>query len=299
MLIINLKGGLGNQLFQYAAGRALALRIENSSKEKTSIVKLDINGYGHNNGIDTMRHYALSSFNIRAEIASNDEIKKLKYPLGIISKGWRFFKTKGLRQFNVNFNESIFNSNKSIYFDGFFQTEKYFIDFEEQIRQEFTLKNPLSTQASKMAELINYKNSVSLHIRRGDYVNDKNTNLHHGTCGIEYYEKALEYLKSKLSSIPYSSELNIFVFSDDIKWAKENLKFDYPTVFVSSTEIPDYEELILMSKCKHNIIANSSFSWWGAWLNQNRDKIVIAPKRWVLKGEKNYRDIIPNTWQRI
>jgi hypothetical protein len=98
------------------------------------------------------------------------------------------------------------------------------------------------------------------------------------------------------------NDMHIFVFSDEIEWAKENIKFPYETSYVSpvkSTARDEVEELILMSKCKHNIIANSSFSWWGAWLNQNRDKIVIAPKRWVLKGTNNYRDIIPRTWHKI
>ncbi len=294
MLVMNIKGGLGNQLFQYAAGRALALRRDDDKKGINSI-KLDITGYGENNGIDTIRHYALSPFNINAEIASADEIKKLKYPLGRISKVLRFIKIKILRQFNTGFNSSIYNSKKPLYLDGFFQTEKYFIDKEDEIRKDLTLKDPLSPRAVEILAKINScPNSISLHIRRGDYVSDKNTNQNHGTCDMDYYKKAIEYINSKIGN-----DMQVFIFSDDIEWAKENLKFDYPTIFVSSPEIPDYEELILMSKCKHNIIANSSFSWWGAWLNQNHDKIVIAPKKWVLKNENNFKDIIPEKWHKI
>ena len=306
MIIINLKGGLGNQLFQYATGRALSLRQadknkKNSAKNDTSnkqILKLDITGYSENNGIDTMRHYALSPFNIKVEIASTDEIKKLKYPFGIISKGWRFFKTKVLKKYNISFNSGIFNSTKPLYLDGFFQTEKYFIDKENEIRNDLTLKDPLSQRAVEILTKINScSNSISLHVRRGDYVSDKNTNLHHGTCDLSYYAKAVEYMNAKIGN-----DMHIFVFSDGIEWAKENIKFPYQTSYVSpakSTPRDEVEELVLMSKCRNNIIANSSFSWWGAWLNQNRDKIVIAPKRWVLRGVNNYRDIIPQTWYKI
>ncbi len=132
MLVMNIKGGLGNQLFQYAAGRALALRRDDDKKGINSI-KLDITGYGENNGIDTIRHYALSPFNINAEIASADEIKKLKYPLGRISKVLRFIKIKILRQFNTGFNSSFYNSKKPLYLVGFFQSDKYFIDIEDEI----------------------------------------------------------------------------------------------------------------------------------------------------------------------
>lgn len=293
MIIINLKGGLGNQIFQYACGRALAFRNNDN-------IKLDITGYGESNGIDTMRKYSLSPFNIKADIASGQEIKKLKYPYGIISKGMRFFRAKILRQFETGLNPKILNHTGSIFLDGFFQTEKYFIDKEKEIRSDLSLKSPLSTKSQQISDLIkNSPISISLHVRRGDYVNDAKTNQNHGTCNAEYYSKALEYINSKIDLNNNINNVKIFVFSDDINWVKENMPLPYPSVYVSSPEIPDYEELILMSKCKHNIIANSSFSWWGAWLNENQNKIVVAPSRWVLKNPENFKDIIPESWYRI
>ena len=289
-----MKGGLGNQLFQYATGRALALRQEKKYGEKTQI-KLDITGYGISNSIDTVRQYALDVFNTKSEIATPEEIRELKYPFGIISKGWRFFKAKVLRQFNTGFVQNIFDTKGSIYLDGFFQTEKYFLDAEKEIRTDLTLKNPLGSEALKAFEIVKTRqNSVSLHVRRGDYVRDSKTNKTHGTCNAEYYSRALELVSSKIGQ-----DINVFIFSDDIKWVKENMPIPYPVTHVSSPEIKDYEELTLMSMCKHNIIANSSFSWWGAWLNPNPNKIVIAPKRWVLKGEKNFKDICPDSWTRV
>lgn len=288
MIITKLKGGLGNQIFQYACGRALALR--NNDR-----VKLDIIGYNSSNGIDTVRKYSLFPFNIKAEIATEQEILKLKYPFGIISKGMRFFRAKILRQFETGLNKKILNYKGSIYLDGFFQTEKYFLDKEKEIRDDLKLTASTSAKFQENFNLIkNTPISVSLHVRRGDYVSDKVTNLHHGTCNAEYYAKALEYITSKIGN-----EIKVFVFSDDINWVKENMPLAYPAEYVSAPEIPDYEELILMSKCNHNIIANSSFSWWGAWLNENRDKIVVAPSKWVQKNPENFKDVVPNTWYRI
>ncbi|MDE2188786.1 MAG: alpha-1,2-fucosyltransferase [Patescibacteria group bacterium] len=294
MIIINLKGGLGNQLFQYAAGRALSLRQENKTGIKVPI-KLDITGYGKDNGIDTVRRYSLEPFNTRASIANRDEIRRLKYPFGVVSKGWRFFKAKILRQFNTGFVPRIFNTKGPIYLDGFFQTEKYFLDTEKEIRSDLTLKNPFSVKAQGIsAQIEKTVNSVSIHVRRGDYVTDAKTNQHHGTCGHEYYSKALEYIASKIGT-----DFTVFVFSDDIEWVNKNLPLPYPAVYVSSPDIPDYEELILMSQCHNHIIANSSFSWWGAWLNPHADKIVVAPKQWVRTGKDAMKDIVPNSWIRL
>lgn len=294
MIITSLKGGLGNQLFQYAAGRALALRIGHAKNAPVTL-KLDTTGYGENNGIDTMRYYALLPFNIEAEIATGEEIRALKYPFGIVSKGWRFFRTKVLRQFNINFRYSIYSHKDPFYLDGFFQTEKYFKDQEMEIHSDLTLRAPLSISATTILnEIKGHSKSVSLHVRRGDYVTDVKTNLVHGTCGPEYYRKAIELITQKIGT-----DVLIFVFSDDIEWVKNNLPLQHPAIYVSNPKIADYEELRLMSLCSHNIIANSSFSWWGAWLNTNPDKVVIAPKRWVAKNERRFMDIIPPTWIRI
>jgi hypothetical protein len=293
MIITRLKGGLGNQLFQYATGRALALR-------NNDIVKLDITGYSEHNGVDTMRQYNLAAFNIQENIATREEIRKLKYPFGIISKGMRFFRAKILREFTISFNQKIFDLKGDAYIDGFFHSERFFLDKEKTIRDDLRLKVSLTPAAQKISDQINQeKKSVSLHVRRGDYVQDPNTNKYHGTCSPEYYAESLKYLSSKLGD-----DIHVFVFSDDIGWVEQNMPIPFKKTYVSSVdqkkpEIKDYEELVLMSFCKHNIAANSSFSWWGAWLNANPQKIVITPKRWALKGDEHYRDMIPSTWIRI
>jgi len=239
MIIIKLQGGLGNQMFQYAFGKALAL----SQKDKLKFDKLLL---GHSLwkiifGVSA-RHYELGQFDIQPEFASLKEI--------------------------------LFSAEK-IYVDGFWQNAKYFKDFRNTILNDFKLKKE-SKNYIKLKTKIQNNNSVSLHVRRGDYVKSKKTRDFHGLLGLDYYQKAVNSILKKTKNPKF------FIFSDDIIWVKKNLVINAPKTFVSgSCQLTNAEELILMSKCKHNIIANSSFSWWGAWLNQNSAKIIFAPKVWV------------------
>lgn len=266
MIVTKLSGGLGNQIFQYALGRSLSI------KNNADLV-LDISHYS----TDTKRKYALSVFNIEAQTSSVEYSKTLNT----------------IKESRFSFDPGILDTKDNTVLDGYWQTEKYFSDIRETILKDIQLKNDLGQESSEILNDINNSNSVSLHVRRGDYVTEAKTNAFHGTCSESYYSEAL----SKASK---SGEIKIFVFSDDIKWCKENLKFPHPTVYVNEgSTIPDYEELILMSKCKHNIIANSSFSWWGAWLNTNTNKIVIAPSKWFNNTKVDTSDVIPETWIKI
>lgn len=283
MIITKLKGGLGNQMFQYAFGRRMATL-------NNDVLKLDIEGLKQA-GAETRRDYALGVFAIGAQIAQPEETARIKYPYGTFSKASRFIRTKVFRKFYVQYDHKITTRTGDLYLDGFFQDERYFKDIEDMIRKEFALKEQMSETARKVAELIAAsENSASIHIRRGDYVTDARANAHHGTCGPEYYAEALKVLHEKIG------QCSFFVFSDDIAWVRENMNIPNAT-YVSSPEIRDYEELILMSLCSHNVIANSSFSWWGAWLNANPEKVVIAPHKWTAKSTNN--DIIPSSWTKI
>ena len=187
------------------------------------------------------------------------------------------------------------NIEDGCYLDGYFQCEKYFKDIREIILEQFSINQDISNYTKEIKNKIqNFQNSCSLHIRRGDFVNSKNINIH-GACDIEYYKKAMKYLEEKVENINY------FIFSDDIEWVKENLAIQN-AIYIDSKEkrIP-HEDIYLMSLCKNNIIANSSFSWWGAWLNQNEKKMVIAPKRWFAddKLESQSKDIVCESWVRI
>ncbi|MBC7766806.1 alpha-1,2-fucosyltransferase [Arenimonas sp.] len=250
--IITIKGGLGNQLFQYAHG----LKVFQVDKKE---VIYDISFF-QSTGKDIHRPFLLDKFNI--DPAAN--LKKIHRNLliKIYIKIWQ--KITGDYQY--------------------FQSEKYFIEVKDEVLKQFTLKNPMSQNAQEVARNIN-TNSVSLHIRRGDYVNS----THHNLCDLEYYYKALHHIKSQITNPHF------FIFSDDIEWAKNNMQVGEAT-FVSNSNIPEVEEMILMSLCTHNIISNSTFSWWSAYLNQNPHKIVVAPKQWTNTSTSDKLEILPKTW---
>lgn len=285
MIITKLIGGLGNQMFQYAIGRSLA--IKNNTE-----LKLDLSGYENQQGI-IPRNYSLGIFQIDSKIASKEESFGLKYSsrfMGILG----YKKKSYLKEKIANkYDPEIFKVTGNNYLEGYWQTEKYFLMIADVIRKEFSLRIEFNNLDIELLNQIAKCQSVSLHVRRGDYVSNSKTNQFHGSCSLKYYQDSIEYLKNKFGQIV------LFIFSDDIEWVKENLQTDQKMVFVSNDKLKDYEELILMSKCKHNIIANSSFSWWGAWLNTNYDKQVIAPKYWFNNAHANINDIVPENWIRI
>lgn len=283
MIIIKIKGGLGNQLFQYAFGRYVSM-------QKKELLKIDMGNLVSNN--DTARKYLLDNFNIKAEIATDEEIVKVKYPRRIFSKLSRFFCSKIFRIHNIGYVPNIRQTNNR-YYEGFWQSYKYLEPIKDILLKEITLIKPIGIKYPDLLTQVDSTNSVSIHVRRGDYINDSKTKADHLTFGLEYYMNAIKIISNKLDNPAF------FIFSDDIDWVKENLKIDFPTVFVSNPGIKDYEELIIMSRCKHDIIANSSFSFWGAWLNQNPEKIVIAPKKWNNRYQADYKDLLPETWTKI
>lgn len=292
MIIVKLMGGLGNQMFQYALGRHLAI-------QRCVSLKLDVSWFAG----QTLRQFKLDRFNIQAEIASSEEIfffTREDWPT-ISRKLYLFAQRlfpmyfgKVIKQKGLYFSAEMFNSPKKIYLNGYWQSEKYFKVIETMLRQDFTLKKGLSSKSARIIGRVKECPSVSLHVRRKDYVEDKNTTRVHGVCSIEYYEKAVKYLRE---NIPNAS---FFVFSDDLSWAAKNLSFLSPIEFVDAGgNIRDEEELILMSACKHHIIANSTYSWWGAWLGTYPEKIVVAPRRWFNDMAIDTNDIVLETWIRM
>lgn len=282
MIIVKLMGGLGNQMFQYALGRRLA--IENNAE-----LKLDISGYAQQEGV-TPRLYALDIFLISAGFASQEEIERLKYPNKLFARldipGKHCIKERNSNMADAR----ILAAGDGCYLEGYWQAEGYSRDIRSVLLKEFSLRPEYATlDSGLLAEMANGR-SVALHVRRGDYVANVATNLFHGTCSPEYYQRAIAYIAE------YVPDPTFFVFSDDIAWVKENILIDFPTIYVSDGKKKDYEELILMSRCKHAIVANSSFSWWGAWLNQDPEKIVIAPEYWLKDVSVKTIDLLPPEW---
>jgi hypothetical protein len=256
MIITKLQGGLGNQIFQWGYGKSLSI---------THGIDLFLDTTHYNNQLsNTPRKYELIKF---------PNLKHNKPNYG----------NKRIIQISDNFNyEKLhYDDNYSYYLNGFWQSEKYFLNISDIIRDEL---QPDDETLEKLKSKVE-DNSVSLHIRRTDYVT---SNGFHPVQTIEYYNKALETIGD------YNQ---LLVFSDDISWCKNNLKYDN-IFFVENQD--SIEDLWLMSLCAHNIIANSSFSWWGAWLNKNKNKKVIAPMNWFGgSSELNQSDIVPDTWIKI
>lgn len=298
MIIIKLSWWLWNQMFQYATWKAISLRNKKILKLDLSFLnrmwKWYVNRiFKENENIN----YELSFFNLSPIFADYKDIpfyeryKNKKY-MKIYEILKNIFKEKNHyieKQFN--YDDNINNINYR-YYDWYFQSEKYFIDFEDNIRKEFEFKIEPSENNKKMIEIINESNSVSVHIRRWDYTLAKNNYI--WLQSIEYYNKSIDLIKKKIDN-------PIFIFfSDDISWVKENIILNDKSFYIDWNDSnTNYEDMRLMSLCKHNIIANSSFSWWWAWLNKNKEKIVIAPKKWFNSWNLNYNDILPDKWIKI
>lgn len=288
MIVVKLKGGLGNQMFQYATGLAVSL-------EWNEELKLDITGYDDPRYVyaNTPRQYRMFPFSLSANIATVNEVEKARNPLGIISKLLRAFNQRVLKRHYSDYDPSFFKKHHK-YIEGYFQSEKNFINIKDKILEEFTLKKEFETNTFLVENnKIDRMKGVSIHIRRGDYVSDPKTRSTHGVCSGEYYKQAIDLMRSKVGSPIF------YFFSDDIEWVKNEFGEHDDFKYVSNPKLEEYEELLLMSSCAHNIIANSSFSWWGAYLNQNPHKIAVAPKKWVNKVPDPHPNIIPEGWVRL
>lgn len=296
MIIVKLMGGLGNQMFQYAAARRLAYRHKTELKLDLSFLESSQSGYVH-------RPYDLCHLNINAAIASHREVAEITGRCNNLLETILVYlrHTTGLARLSrniylerhFNFDPKVLDLPDNIYLEGYWQSELYFKDIEETVRNEFSFSFPQSAVCQGVAEDIQSVNAVSLHVRRCDYVMDEKTREKHGVCDLSYYLRAEGRITTILND-PY-----FFVFSDDPEWVADNMKLRHPVRYVSHNSIAAHEDLYLMSLCRHHIIANSSFSWWGAWLNPRPDKIVIAPSYWFNDPAIDTRDLIPVSWQRI
>lgn len=287
MIVVKLMGGLGNQMFQYAAAKALAL-------EKNSRLLLDTSSFDAVANNITKRKFELSCLNVKEDVASPAQIEKFEKPsllTRVVNKTRPYYKKSVYYEPHFHFDRNFFKASSNTMLVGYWQSEKYFTSISSVIRDTFAITGKLSAATVNIFEQASNTNSVSIHIRRGDYVSNPETKRVHGSCDLDYYEKAIDILKTR------SGVTHLFIFSDDISWARENIRSSLATVFVDHTdEQHAYEDMYLMSSCKHNVIANSSFSWWGAWLNKNEGKNVIAPEKWFNDFPADTKDLYPSTW---
>ena len=267
MIIVRVLGGLGNQMFQYAYAKAL--------EQKGFSVKLDISKFKK---YKLHGGYQLDKFGIDLEIGDN--LPVLLGKIGI---------KKSVKEKSLLFDKNLLSLKGNEYVKGYFQTERYFSEIRKILLKDFIIKQQKSPSTKSYEDtILSSKNTCSLHVRRGDYISNKKANSIHGTCSLIYYKKAIELILKK------DKNTHFFIFSDDITWTKENLKLEN-AVYIDHKTIP-HEDIYLMSLCKNNITANSSFSWWGAWLNKNKNKTIIAPKNWFVN---NKNEVVCQNWIKI
>jgi len=294
MIIARLKGGLGNQLFQYSFAKVLSITFNRK-------LLLDSSLFNYYQSLEEqtqlpssfVREYQLHHFNISSKVIN-------KYLLHFIN---RYSKNNTNTRSNLiskslnftiitpnNFSFEKVEQNKNIILDGYWQNQDIIDEYKNELINDLKLAQPLNSQYGDLIANINTTNSVSIHIRRGDYINNPEVKKKFVECDIDYYHRSIKYISSKITNAKY------FVFSDDIQWAKTNLNNIEDIEFVDNNGVA-YEHLHLMSHCKHQIIANSSFSWWAAWLNNNKDKFVIYPRYWYYDKKLNESAIrIPKNW---
>lgn len=300
MIIVQLNGGLGNQMFQYAVGRSLSI------KRKEDLF-LDISLYKDKTSKGaSKRSYELNKFGIDVRIAeeallsrviSNSSFSHIQRMLKKIVFNSKNNNNKILliKEKNFVFDSSILDLTYDVYLSGYWQSEKYFKNIKSYIVEDFNNRvSPISTQNRLIADLISNTNSVSLHVRRTDYITNPIARDFHGVCTSEYYYNSMKYIESRIKNPTY------FVFTDEHEWARRNINSKHKIVFVENNHGNDsHEDMRLMKICKNNIIANSSFSWWGAWLNQNKSKIVVSPKQWFIDHSIRTSDLIPKSWIKL
>jgi hypothetical protein len=305
-VIVRLGGGLGNQLFQYAFGRRMSLA-------NNADLRIDASGYEHIATPDPergIRGLGLDHFKIQGTLIRHRTgarpleswvVRKLrKYHdkvVRLLEKRTPYYLRQDVFEAedkHFKFDECVYNRRITgeVTFHGYWQTEKYFKEVEDLVRHELTIKDELAGANAELADAIRITNAVCIHVRHGDNANEVATAL--GILPPEYFRQAVSQL---VQQVP---EPQFFVFSEDIPWARQMLQLDFPITFVSNNDdLRNYEDLRLMSLCKHHILGNSTFSWWGAWLGKKGGQIVYAPRRYYQNIDRPNPDLYPETWRLI
>lgn len=292
VIISNLLGGLGNQMFQYAVGRMLSLKYGVP-------LRLDLRMFSSH-----VIHQGFELARVFSGSFTPAELDDLRSTLGWQSSGFalrvltrpqaRFIRSRHLVvEPHFQYFDGINDVPSTCYLRGNWQSERYFSSVASTLRKDFSFRLPFSEKNKEIAKRMSAVNAVSLHVRRGDYLSNPHTLSYHGVCSMEYYEQAIRHIAERVTDPVF------FVFSDDLEWVKSALRMDHPCCYIDhNRESESYNDMRLMSLCSHHIIANSSFSWWGAWLNDSDTKIVVAPRQWFAKPV-NVSDLLPDSWVRL
>ena len=281
-------GGLGNQMFQYAAGKALAAKHGVDLRLDTGFLE------ANPNGAYTKRNLELSVFEMPLKFAQPTDLKSFSSQQSRFKRVLRrwlpsLFKGKYFAERSQGLHKEFFSLPAHTYLDGFWQNETYFLNVREQLLNDFKPKEAMPTAVERYYARIQTSTAVSLHVRRGDYVSVATAGEFHGLAGLDYYNAAINYLQEKIG------EFELFVFSDDIAWCKSNLSQKGKITYVEHSAHALWD-MVLMSACNHHIIANSSFSWWGAWLDTKVGSRVIMPRFWFKNASSESLGITAKNW---
>jgi len=294
MVIVKIKEGLGNQLFQYAAGRGLAQHLGTELMLDTSFYE-DTGRYSRAH----IRKYHLDKFNITAPKLS----ERTKYWIRQLRRH-RFTPVRalthisGIIRFELDkergFDETLRHKGRNLYLDGYWQCERYFADIRVPLRGELTFREPASSHLAPLLARLNEEISVCVHIRRGDYLSTEIGRERHAICDLNYYQRGMAYIGARVPGAKF------FLFSDEPEWVQSNFPpADNLVVVSGNASRSDLEDFRLMMNCRHFVISNSSFSWWTAWLAKQQDKIVVAPKLWQRSYELMSNAVVPDNWVRL
>ncbi len=297
MVIVKIFQGIGNQLFQYAYGRALSMRTGNAFKMDISyyINYAELTQYG----FTYKREYGLNNFNIVEDVATAEEVhsaqtvdgsNRISYYLNRkINERAPYYRKKHVKEIDTVFDPNLLKVKDGSYIEGYYTSEKYFKEYRGQILKEFTLKKQVSEQNAEVIKRMQNTESVCISIRRTNFL----SNPLHNVCTEQYYNDGLKAMNDLVKN------MRVFIFSDDNEWVLNNFHIPYEHEFVTHNYPDFYEDLRLMTNCKHHVIPNSTFSWWGAWLSQHPDKKIIAPHRWLNSETIDYSTVIPEDWIKI
>ncbi len=275
MIVVELMGGLGNQLFQYATGLSLA-------KKNQCELRLDLSFFRKAVPGATPRRFCLNEYAIP------------EVPASWLVSQFMKLTSRRYEESSFGFHSEVLNLGQQTWLHGYFQSEQYFFEQKSDLRHRLRLRNPPSSDTQKMIEQMRRQPSVAIHVRRGDYLSNPLASQVHPVLSQEYYYKAVEHIEKQVGPCMK------VVFSDDFAWARENLKFSGEVRFCDfNGEARDVEDLFLMSHADHFVIANSSFSWWGAWLGEKQNSKICAPLEWFKKTELSTKDLIPSRWMQI
>ncbi|MDP1581743.1 MAG: alpha-1,2-fucosyltransferase [Candidatus Didemnitutus sp.] len=303
MIISWLTGGLGNQMFQYAAGLALA-------EHRRTVLKLDPSWFRDDPAHAAHNRYSLSCFNITEQFATQEEIERVRGVNLTTTERWSLAVARSLRFYRYanryaapanwhqpptfRFYPEFFAQPDNTYLNGMFQSEQFFAPVEKLLRAHFSFRYPASPEVAALAAQIRSGPSAAIHFRRGDYVRDQQFNRELGVIGRDYYSRAVQLLRER------SPEATLYLFSDDIEAVAAEFRPSGPHHYVrAGAAWHAWDELRLMSLCDHQAIANSSFSWWAAWLNLSPTKLVLAPDPWFAHSEHDATDLVPATWTKL